>query len=62
MLALSWHLPNDSLIAVKRYAHHPGWPDRFTEAAPLAKNASPVEVMKPKLKTRAGRAAMRYAS
>lgn len=47
----------EPLIAVKRDEHHPGWRERFTEPAPLADEASPVEVMKHKLKTRAGRAA-----
>lgn len=47
----------DPLIAVKRDEHHPGWRERFTEPGPLADDASPVEVMKHKLKTRAGRAA-----
>lgn len=47
----------EPLIAVKRDEHHPGWRERFTEPEPLADEASPVEVMKHKLKTRAGRAA-----
>ena len=47
----------EPLIAVKRDEHHPGWRERFTEPAPLAENATPVEAMKHKLKTRAGRAA-----
>jgi len=47
----------DPLIAVKRDEHHPGWRERFTEPQPLANEASPVETMKHKLKTRAGRAA-----
>ena len=47
----------EPLIAVRRGEHHPGWRERFTEPAPLAENATPVEVMKHKLKTRAGRAA-----
>ena len=46
----------EPLIAVKRDEHHPGWRARFTEPGPLADDASPVEVMKHKLKTRAGRA------
>ena len=45
------------LIAVKRDEHHPGWRERFTEPAPLAGDASLVETVKHKLKTRAGRAA-----
>ena len=48
---------SEPLIAVARDEHHPDWRDRFTEPAPLADDASPVEVMKHKLKTRAGRAA-----
>ena len=47
----------EPLIAVKRDEHHPDWWDRFTEPLPLADNASPVEVMKHRLKTRIGRAA-----
>ncbi|MDD5469173.1 MAG: IS1182 family transposase, partial [Anaerolineales bacterium] len=47
----------EPLIAVKRDEHHPGWRERFTEPAPLADDASPVETMKHQLKTRAGRAA-----
>jgi IS5 family transposase len=45
------------LIAVKRDAHHPAWRERFTEPAPLAGDASPVDTMKHALKTRTGRAA-----
>ena len=47
----------EPLIAVARDEHHPDWQDRFTEPQPLADDASPVEIMKHKLKTRAGRAA-----
>ena len=48
----------EPLIAVKRDEHHPDWRERFTEPAkPLADDASAVEAMKHKLKTRAGRAA-----
>jgi hypothetical protein len=47
----------EPLIAVKRDAHHPDWRERFTEPAPLAEDASPVDTMKHNLKTRAGRAA-----
>ncbi|MBP6763279.1 MAG: IS1182 family transposase [Thauera sp.] len=47
----------EPLIAVKRDEHHPGWRERFTEPAPLADEATAVETMKHKLKTRAGRAA-----
>ena len=47
----------EPLIAVKRDEHHPDWRDRFTEPLPLADDASPIEIMKHKLKTRVGRAA-----
>ena len=47
----------DPLIAVKRDEHHPDWRDRFTEPPPLADDASPVAIMKHKLKTQTGRAA-----
>lgn len=47
----------EPLIAVKRDEHHPGWQDRFSEPEPLAEDASAVEAMKHRLKTRAGRAA-----
>jgi hypothetical protein len=46
----------DPLIAVKRDAHHPGWRCRFTEPEALPENASAVELMKHRLRTRAGRA------
>lgn len=45
------------LIAVKRDEHHPEWRERFTEPAPLATDASPVDTMKHALKTKTGRAA-----
>ncbi len=45
------------LIAVGREGHHRAWRDRFTEPAPLAADATPVEQMKHTLKTKAGRAA-----
>jgi len=47
----------EPLIAVKRDEHHPGWRERFTEPAPLAGDASPVDAMKHALKTKTGRAA-----
>jgi transposase len=47
----------EPLIAVKRDEHHPGWRERFTEPAPLAGDASPVDAMKHALKTKSGRAA-----
>jgi len=45
------------LIAVGRDEHHPHWRDRFEEPDPLNEAASPVEQMKHRLKTQAGRAA-----
>jgi len=45
------------LIAVKRDGHHQAWRERFTEPAPLAGDASPVDTMKHALKTKNGRAA-----
>ncbi|MDZ4251559.1 MAG: IS1182 family transposase [Sulfuritalea sp.] len=45
------------LIAVKRDEHHPQWRERFTEPAPLAGDASPVDAMKHALKSKSGRAA-----
>jgi transposase len=47
----------EPLIAVHRDDHHPGWRERFSEPLPLADDASPVDTMKHKLKTRAGRVA-----
>lgn len=44
------------LIAVGREGHHPNWRDRFTEPEPLSAEASSVEKMKHRLKTKAGRA------
>jgi transposase len=44
------------LIAVGRERHHPDWRERFTEPEPLAADATPVERMKHRLKTQAGRA------
>jgi len=47
----------EPLIAVKREEHHPDWKQRFGEPQPLPPGVTPVEVMKHKLKTRAGKAA-----
>lgn len=47
----------EPLIAVGRDEHHPHWRDRFAEPEPLSEAASPVEQMKHRLKTQAGRAA-----
>jgi transposase len=44
------------LIAVGREGHYPQWRERFTEPAPLTADAMPVERMKHRLKTKAGRA------
>ena len=49
----------EPLIAVKREAHPPHWKERFSEPQPLRQGAPPVETMKHRLKTRAGKA--RYA-
>ncbi|MEF8723478.1 MAG: IS1182 family transposase [Candidatus Accumulibacter delftensis] len=45
------------LIARQRDEHHPNWRDRFSEPAALADDASAVQAMAHRLKTRAGRAA-----
>ena len=45
------------MIAVKRDEHHPDWRERFTDPAPRAEGASPVDAMKHALKTKTGRAA-----
>ena len=47
----------EPMIAVKRDEHHPHWRERFSEPEALADGATPVEAMKHRLKTRAGRAA-----
>jgi len=47
----------EPLIAVKREEHHPDWKQRFGEPQPLPEGATPVETMKHRLKTRAGKAA-----
>ena len=49
----------EPLIAVARQAHHPDWRERFSEPQPLSPDASVVETMAHKLKTKAGRT--RYA-
>lgn len=46
----------EPLIADKRESHHPHFSERFSEPEPLAEDASPVEKMKHKLKTRQGKA------
>jgi transposase len=45
------------LIAVARQDHHPHWRERFTEPAPLQADATPMQAMKHRLTTLAGRAA-----
>ena len=49
----------DPLIAVARDEHHPGWRERHSEPAPLPDDATPVQAMSHRLKTKEGRA--RYA-
>ena len=49
----------EPLIAVARDEHHPGWRERHSEPAPLADNATLMQAMAHRLKTKAGRA--RYA-
>jgi transposase len=47
----------EPLIAVARDEHHADWRARFTEPAPLPEEATPVERMAHRLRTKAGRAA-----
>jgi len=47
------------LIALQRDTHHPHWRERFSEPAPLASAATPLETMAHALQTRVGKA--RYA-
>ena len=49
----------DTLIAVARDEHHPGWRERHSEPASLPEGATPVQAMSHRLKTKEGRA--RYA-
>ena len=46
----------EPLIAVARDAHHPGWRERHSEPAALPDNATPMQAMAHRLKTKAGRA------
>ena len=46
----------EPLIALARQDHHPHWRERFTEPAPLQVNATPMQAMAHRLKTRAGKA------
>ncbi len=45
------------LIAVARQDHHPHWSERFTEPAPLGTDATPMQTMAHRLKTKAASAA-----
>ncbi len=45
------------LIAVARDEHHPGWRERHSEPPPLPADATPMQAMAHRLKTKAGRAA-----
>ena len=47
----------EPLIALAREDHHPHWSERFTEPAPLAADATPMQAMAHRLATQAGRAA-----
>jgi transposase len=46
----------EPLIAMAREEHHPGWRERHSEPAPLVDNATPMQAMAHRLKTKAGRA------
>jgi hypothetical protein len=46
----------EPLIAVARQDHHPDWQERHSEPPALAPDATPVQAMAHKLKTKAGRA------
>ena len=45
----------EPFMAVGREAHHPSWRERFAEPQPLSREATPLEKMAHRLKTRAGR-------
>ena len=47
----------EPLLSVARQDHHPHWRERFTEPAPLAKDATPMQAMAHRLSTVAGKAA-----
>jgi len=47
----------EPLIAVARDEHHPGWRERHSEPSPLPADATPMQAMAHRLKTKAGRAA-----
>lgn len=46
----------EPLFAVARDEHHPGWRERHSEPAPLPDNATPMQTMAHRLKTKTGRA------
>ena len=46
----------EPLLAVGRDEHHPHWSERFAEPAPLPEDATPLERMKHRLKSTAGKA------
>jgi len=46
----------EPLIAMARDEHHPGWRERHGEPVPLPDNATPMQSMAHRLKTKAGRA------
>ena len=46
----------EPLIAVARQEHHPGWRERHSEPAVLPENATTLQIMAHRLKTKAGRA------
>jgi transposase len=46
----------EPLIAVAKDEHHPGWRERHSEPAPLPDDATPMQAMAHKLKTKPGRA------
>src|ERR1700730_16154374 len=46
----------EPLIAVARAERHPGWRERHSEPARLRDNATPMQCMAHRLKTKAGRA------
>jgi hypothetical protein len=45
------------LLSLARQDHHPHWRARFTESAPLAEDATPMQALVHRLSTMAGRAA-----
>jgi hypothetical protein len=46
----------EPLLALNRQDHHPHWSERFGEPAPLPEQASAMQAMAHRLKTKAGRA------